>query len=103
MACRYLRGIGYTVLHRNVRMGHDEIDIIALDPADDVLVFAEVKTRAIFDPDFPPEMTAGYYKKKKVRRAARMWVVKNGYEGGWRLDLVTVANGKVLDHFQDLE
>ena len=30
-AARYLAGLGYTILHRNVRVGHCEIDIIARD------------------------------------------------------------------------
>ena len=40
---------GFTVLHRNWRMGKLEIDIIAC--RDNVIVFAEVKTRSEFDVD----------------------------------------------------
>ncbi|MDO8270077.1 MAG: YraN family protein [Candidatus Levybacteria bacterium] len=42
-ACRYLMGLGYTIIERNFRKGYGEIDIIATHK--DVLVFIEVKTR----------------------------------------------------------
>lgn len=43
MACQYLQLKGYTILDRNWRSGHREIDIVARK--DDVIVFVEVKTR----------------------------------------------------------
>lgn len=44
MAAHYLQQHGYTVLHRNWRHSHYEIDIIALKK--DVLHFIEVKIRS---------------------------------------------------------
>ena len=44
LAARYLRDHGYRILNTNFRVGHAEIDIIALDGAQ--VVVAEVKTRA---------------------------------------------------------
>lgn len=43
LAAAHLRAQGFSVLARNVRTRHGEIDLIACDGA--VLVFAEVKTR----------------------------------------------------------
>lgn len=43
MATEYLITKGYTVVERNVRLGHNEIDIIAIK--DNRIIFAEVKTR----------------------------------------------------------
>lgn len=43
LACRYLEEKGYTILHRNWRYSHYEIDIIA--EKNDRLHFIEVKTR----------------------------------------------------------
>ena len=42
-AAKYLQDQGYTLLHRNWRSGHKELDIVA--EKDNVLVFVEVKTR----------------------------------------------------------
>ena len=43
IACRYLEGLGHTILERNWRGGHLEIDIISVDP--DGIHFVEVKAR----------------------------------------------------------
>lgn len=46
MACDLLISKGYCVVERNVRMGHNEIDIVAMKSAR--MVFVEVKTRSSF-------------------------------------------------------
>ena len=43
LACRYLTELGHTVLARNWRSGHLEIDLVSL--SDDGIHFVEVKTR----------------------------------------------------------
>jgi len=43
IAAGYLRLIGYRIIERNLRIGRNEIDIVAFDG--DCLVFVEVKTR----------------------------------------------------------
>jgi putative endonuclease len=43
-AVEYLQTNGYTILHRNWRRGHLELDIVAMK--DEELVVVEVKTRA---------------------------------------------------------
>lgn len=104
IARRYLRRSGYRVLAQNVRIGkHDEIDLVAYDPRDSLIVFVEVKTRAIDHPDFAPELGLTYQKRRRISRAARRWVSSRGYEGGYRLDLVCVAGGAVTAHYEDLE
>lgn len=101
-ALRYLNLAGYTLLGRNVRLGRDEIDLIAYDPRDDVVVFVEVKTRSENHPDYPPSMNFTMKKRGRMLRAARAWVDKNGFEGGYRLDLICVADGQVLEHVREL-
>ncbi|MDE7025019.1 MAG: YraN family protein [Paramuribaculum sp.] len=44
IACELLISKGYTVTERNVKMGHNEIDIVALKGSR--VVFVEVKTRS---------------------------------------------------------
>ncbi|MBM3231337.1 YraN family protein [Candidatus Peregrinibacteria bacterium] len=98
IASAHLTKIGYVILAKNVRMGHDEIDIVALDPKDDVIVFAEVKSRARRDRHYWPAMNMTWEKKRCMRRAARRWIAKASEERGYRLDLLCVAEGQVVDH-----
>ncbi len=102
MAVRYLRSLGYDVRGRNLKLGRDEIDILAFDPVDGVLVFAEVKSRAKSSDDFRPDLNLDARKKIALRRAARKWVAQHAYEGGYRLDLVCIAAGQVVDHWKEL-
>lgn len=50
-ACRYLESIGHTILERNYRKHHTEIDIISLDPCG--LHIVEVKSRTEPSPADP--------------------------------------------------
>ncbi|MDD4319720.1 MAG: YraN family protein [Candidatus Peribacteraceae bacterium] len=101
-AARYLEAIGYVILERNVRLGRDEIDIVAHDPVDDVHVFVEVKTRARVDERFPAAMNASWRKIRKTLRAASAWVARHEYEGGFRVDLICVEEGKITQHFKEM-
>lgn len=103
VAADYLKSIGYRVEDRNVTLGHDEIDVVALDPEDDVLVFAEVKTRTHAHPDYRPELAAGRHKRQRLQRSARRWVAEHGFDGGYRIDLVCVDGGRVVSHLRELE
>ncbi|TSC58619.1 MAG: hypothetical protein Greene041619_493 [Candidatus Peregrinibacteria bacterium Greene0416_19] len=103
VAAAYLRSVGYRVDEVNVRVGrHDEIDLIAFDPSDEVLVFVEVKTTAQWDERFPPEMRLDHRKRRALSRAAQGWVTRQEYDGAFRIDLVCVAGGKVVDHFKEI-
>lgn len=103
VATAYIRSIGYVVRQRNVRQGRGEIDIIAWDPEDQVLVFVEVKTRTEkLREGFNPDRTAAEEKRRSLRRAVRRWVGSHNYEGGYRIDLVCVQEGKVTNHFKEL-
>ena len=103
IAADHLRAIGYTIRQRNARQGHDEIDIIAWDPEDQVLVFVEVKTRTEKTREgFHPDQTATEDKRVKLRRAVRRWVANHQYDGGYRIDLICVHGGSVKNHFKEL-
>ena len=103
LAADYLRSIGYAIWCRNVRQGRDEIDIIAWDPEDKVLVFAEVKTRTEKTRDgFHPDKTAAEDKRVHLRRAVRRWVAEHNFDGGYRMDLLCVEEGYVAHHFKEL-
>lgn len=103
IAERYLLSIGYDIRGRNIRIGHDEVDILAFDPADRVLVFAEVKARTRVSRNYPPGINMHWFKKQRLLRAARTWVNWHRYTGGYRMDLISVADSKVIEHLKELE
>ena len=46
-AAAYLQSLGWTILARNIRVGQDELDIIALDPRPrETVVVVEVRSRS---------------------------------------------------------
>jgi len=102
LAEAYLRTQHYTILGRNLRFEHSEVDILAHDPVDDVLAFVEVKTRSRFTEDFLPEKNAGRKKWAALRRAMRQYVARHGYEGGYRMDLISVIDGCITDHVKEV-
>jgi len=102
LAEAFLRSHGYDIRGRNIRIGRDEIDILAFDPVDQVLVFAEVKTRSTFHEDYRPELNADWKKCIKLRRSARRWVAQHDYDGGYRMDLICIAGGKIVNHVKEL-
>ncbi len=67
IACRYLEGIGHTILERNWRSGHLEIDIISTDP--DGIHFVEVKSRQR-NIQAPPQDNVGAVKQARIVKAA---------------------------------
>ncbi len=103
IALCFLSRLGWNILGRNVRIGKkDEIDLIAFDPMDRVIVFIEVKARKTMSASFRPEMNMTYRKKCCLFRAARHWVMMHDYEGGWRVDVLCVAEGIVTDHLREI-
>ena len=102
IAARELGRRGLKIFARNVRIGKDEIDLLAFDPKDDVLVFVEVKTRRVHSDEYDPAMNAGFHKRRKLLRAARRWVAMHDYDGGYRLDIVCVEEGRVTEHLREV-
>ena len=67
IACRYLEGMGHTILERNWRGGHLEIDIISYDSYG--IHFVEVKARQK-SIQAPPQDNVGAVKQKRLVGAA---------------------------------
>ena len=103
IAMRYLMIRGYIYFGKNVRIGHDEIDLILYDHSEDAIVFVEVKTRSKDDPDFHPLLNFTTHKKQCVQRAAKAWIARQTKEWGYRIDLVTVVDGQVRDHVKNVQ
>jgi putative endonuclease len=102
LATTYLQAKGYKLYQANVRIHHDEIDIIMYDETDKALVFVEVKTKAVFSTDFSPWLQITRRKKQALFRAARNWVYAHTYTGPYRIDVVCIANMNVIEHLVDV-
>lgn len=102
IAAKFLQFQGYEIRGKNIRIGRDEIDILAFDPVDHVLVFAEVKTGSKRSREYSPMMNAGHRKCCKLRRSARAWIAKWNFDGGYRLDLICVEARRVTAHLKEL-
>lgn len=88
-AAALLSRMGWTILARNWRSGHLELDIVAKER--DVLVFVEVKTRAKDGMQAPHE-ALNAVKKERLVRAARAWLAEqNAWDTPCRFDLVCVT------------
>jgi putative endonuclease len=96
MVAARLEAAGWTVIARNVRLGRDEIDLVALDPGPPAeLVAVEVRWRVSRAFGLPEE-TIDWAKRRSMRRAlgalrTRIPELAPGFLGlAVRVDLVTV-------------
>ena len=88
LACAWLEQNGHTVLARNWRSGHLEIDIIS--KAADGLHFAEVKSRTA-PVSADPEDNVGPAKRKKITSAALRFLSGLGEDLEVWFDIVSVV------------
>lgn len=72
-AVYYLDRKGYRIISRNYRCRVGEIDIIAMDEADNTLCFVEVKTRSSVSCGLPCEAVDGR-KLRRIRDAASVYM-----------------------------
>ena len=100
LAAKYLSALGYKIRGRNVRFGRLEIDMIAYDPKEKMMVFVEVKSRTKIT-RYPIRTAVDRRKRQAMRKAVNKWVLKNGYEGPGRIDVLCVGENKVVDHVVD--
>ena len=89
MVCDFLRDRGHTILERNFRSGHLEIDIISFDA--EGIHFVEVKTRRL-SIQSPPQDNVDRGKQNKITRAAMSFLkTKKGLPFGNHECLFDVA------------
>jgi len=94
LAAAYLQSKGLSVVERNFRAKVGEIDIIAKDG--DEIVFVEVRARATKDFGGAAASVSGA-KRRKLIRAAALWLQARGWDGACRFDVVALDGGK-LEH-----
>jgi len=98
-----LRHKGWKILGRNISFKSGELDIVAMDGNE--LVVVEVRTRSV-GKLMPPECSVGPDKLRKLVRTGKYYVLKNKWDGPWRIDLIaiTVQDKDIyrLDSFRDI-
>ena len=91
LACRYLENEGFSITARNLRVSHDEIDIIVENEKD--IIFAEVKTRAQTQSNKRygrPAAAVDYAKRQRLLRAVSEYLRREHSEKQPRIDVIEV-------------
>ena len=101
LAAGYLIKKGFIILFRNWKWGKNEIDIIAENK--DLVVFAEVKTRAE-DYRMPPASAVTNEKQRSIIRAADGYIKRFNIDKDSRFDVITIIKKSgdfEIDHIEN--
>jgi len=102
VACSYLKVCGYSILHTNWRYGHFELDIVASNGSE--LVVVEVKTRSKYSM-MEAEDSINRNKIRHIVSAADAYVRKHKVELPVRFDILCLIKDKdtytVENHLED--
>ena len=103
-ASQYLEREGYTILERNMRTAHGEIDILALKG--NVLTFIEVKTRSTNAFGFPEEAVS-FRKQAHLLSAAEAYLQDHPESPEtWQFDIIAITilpgNQPEIEHFENV-
>lgn len=98
LAAAYLEQHGFTIVERNWRAGHKEIDLIARK--DSELVFVEVKAAGGKSFGHPAEWVDRAKRQNLWQAAQRYLIERNIQEMDIRFDVITFQDGR-LEHFPD--
>ena len=103
-AADYLQRLGYTIMARDWKSGHRDIDIVAMDGA--TQVFVEVKTRRnrVFA---DPEEAVDYHKLRNLQGAINHYVKCFHVDHDIRFDIITVVGTSgdatpEIEHLKDI-
>lgn len=106
IAVQFLSQKGFEIVERNYFHGHGEIDIIAIDPRDNYLVFVEVKTRYSLEYG-NPVYAINKKKLSQIKKIAELYLAdKNIQQCNCRFDVVTVLlidpNNPQVEHYENV-
>ncbi len=115
MAAKHLEEQGCTILERNYRKGHLEIDIIALDPnpqcaqprfpskeTTNELIIVEVKTRT-HNTVFQPEDAVNHRKRLNLIRLGNQYIKSHGRKETVRLDVISIVKDDSGFHLKHIK
>ncbi len=79
IAVEFLKSHGYGIIARNYYASHAEIDVIAITPDGEAIVFCEVKSRSekVAEKYGRPANAVGYTKQRHLIFAANQYIRKN--------------------------
>ena len=100
-AASFLIKKGYSILHRNYRFKHSEIDLITKHK--NTIIFVEVKARTSTFFGYPEE-TVSKNQKNAIKRAAMAYLESNNLDLEIRVDIVSILKrGKQIEvyHAED--
>lgn len=101
IAAQFLSQHGYTILKRNYRHQHAEIDFIVQKGG--FLIFVEVKYRTSLRYGYPEE--AGSERKQTLyTEAAEAYMIQHDWKGPLRFDVIAITKQKKtlkIAHFED--
>jgi len=94
----YLKRKGYKILDKNYKLRLNfspqsgEVDIIAKNQKNNIIVFSEVKTLNSNYRYFSPEEKVNFTKKKKIIKTAESWLLKNkiSLDSEWQIDVISI-------------
>lgn len=101
LAAQFLIYKGYSILDRNWRFEHKEIDIVALHK--NTLVIVEVKTRKS-DLYGKPELAVNKRKQQLLISAANDYVFIHSLDFEVRFDIISIyfcGGNPIIDHIED--
>lgn len=87
LAANFLKDLGYEIIATNWRFSYYEIDLIAKDESQIVVV--EVKTRTS-DKFTTPEELVDKKKRNNLIKAAEAYIFNTDYMGELRFDIITI-------------
>ncbi|MGL4599858.1 MAG: YraN family protein [Bacteroidia bacterium] len=88
-AAAFLQQAGFQILHRNWRVLHLEVDLVAMK--DQKLIIVEVKTRGT-DEFGEPETFVSKAKQRNLIRAANFYLEQHHLDHEVRFDVVAIVN-----------
>lgn len=100
LACEKLITLGYAICERNFRIGHYELDIIAMK--DNRIIFVEVKTRT--NPNSDPLDAIDNKKIARMVRAANAYVIAYDIPHEVQFDIITICGtpeNYTIEHIPD--
>ena len=98
--CEYLTGHGYKIVERNWRLGNIEIDVIAENKQD--LVLVEVKTRTTTFADANPEQYVDEHKRRFMTIAGNAYVKHHNISKNLRFDICGVLWNKQTNRADEI-
>jgi len=100
VAAKYLKSRGFRIAHINFVTILGELDIVAVTPDNNVLVFVEVKTRADNAYGAPCESIT-YSKRRKINQAAAQYINRfDHFNVEVRFDVIEVYLDGNVNHLE---